>query len=226
MKKLLVFFAALFCITQLHADGTVLYVSNGIHYVLVESTFGGTTVRSGYVVHPEATLEGETPTTPSAYTGEIDIPDTISYEGKAFPVKFIDDNAFIQSTITSVDLPEDITVFSSGAFKDCTSLRTIICRAQTPPSTRIHTIAWNYEDIFGSVDPEQVNVYVPDNMVATYQATGGWDSFPHIYPISKQSLDPLTANPSPLTRKVIKDGQLYLENNGQTYDLQGRRMNE
>lgn len=228
MKKITIFFAALLCCivnVQLHAEDVYLYESNGIHYVLVVSTFGGTTARSAYVVHPEVTLneEAPTPTTPSSYTGEIVVQDTIRYEGGDFPVKFVDENAFLQSTITSIDLPECITVFSSGAFKDCQQLQTIICRAQTPPSTRIHSIPWEYTDIFGSVDPDQVNVYVPDNMVATYQATGGWCAFTRIYPISKQSIDPLTANPSSLTRKILRNGNLIIENNGNTFNAQGQQ---
>ena len=223
MRKISVFFAALLCClvnVQLKADGTYLYESNGIHYVLVEMTFADKTSRTAYVVHPQATLEGDTPTTPSSYTGVIVVEDTINYEGKDYPVKFIDDNAFLQSTITSIDLPECITVFNSGAFKDCQTLVTIICRAQNPPSTRIHSVAWNYEDVFGSLDPDQVSVYVPNGTVTDYQTTGGWETFTHYYTIeSMQGIEHTNANAKAV--KHIVNGQLFIHKNGKAYNAIG-----
>ena len=228
MKKIFFLFAALCCTmhVQLKADATVLYELNGIHYVLVEMTFADKTTYSAYVVHPEATVEDEdTPTTPSSYTGEVVIENTISYEGNEFPVKFIDENAFLQSTITSIDLPENMSVFNSGAFKDCLALETIICRAFTPPSTRIHTIAWDYENVFGSLDPEQVSVYVPEDRDLIYERTGGWDTFTHYYIIgSPQSLESITDIPSSTTRKVIIDGQLYIVRDGKAFNALGAQV--
>ena len=226
MKKIYFLFAALFCCimnVQLNASEVYLCESNGIHYVLVEVTYGDVTTRSAYVVHPETNLEDEyVPTVPSSYTGAIVIQDTVNYAGKDFPVKFINDSAFHQSTITSIDLPATTTVFNSGAFKDCQMLETIICRAQDPPSTRIHSIDWDYEDVFGSLDPDQVSVYVPDGFVADYQATGGWDAFSHYYTIeSMQGIEEITNDPSSITNKVIRDGQLLILRDGKTYNVVG-----
>ena len=228
MKKIFFLFAALCCTmhVQLKADATVLYELNGIHYVLVEMTFADKTTYSAYVVHPEATVEDEdTPTTPSSYTGEVVIENTISYEGNEFPVKFIDENAFLQSTITSIDLPENMSVFNSGAFKDCLALQTIICRAFTPPSTRIHTVAWDYENVFGSLDPEQVSVYVPEDRELIYERTGGWDTFTHYYIIgSTQGIEALTDDLSSMARKRIIDGQLLIDRGGKTFNAQGAEV--
>lgn len=226
MRKFYVFFAALFCCmmnVQLKAKETVLYESNGIRYVLVQSTYAGVTTRSAYVVHPQTNIEDEyVPTDPSSYSGEIVIEQTISYEGNDFPVKFINDSAFHQSTITSIDLPATITVFNSGAFKNCQTLQTIICRALTPPSTRIHAIAWNYNDVFGSLDPDQVTVYVPEGTVREYQETGGWSEFTHYTTIeSIQGIESVTDGQSPLTNKVLKDGQLIILREGKTLNALG-----
>ena len=229
MRKIYFFIAALFsCImnVQLNAQQTILYESDGIHYVLVELSFGDVTTRTAYVVHPLTTIEDEdAPSTPSSYTGVIVIQDTISYEGKDFPVKFIDENAFFQSTVTSIDLPEAVSVFNSGAFKDCQTLQTIICRAQTPPSTRIHSIPWNYNDVFGSLAPEQVSVYVPSGAVRIYQETSGWDEFTHYSAIeSMQGLESVTGDLSPKTKKVIIDGQLIIIRDGKTFNALGTKL--
>lgn len=224
MNRSLFFAAFLCCIVNVQINAaTYLYESNGIHYVLVASTFGDVTSRSACVVHPETVLEDEyVPTTPSSYTGAIVIPDTIPYEGNNFPVKFINDSAFHQSTITSIDLPATTTVFNTGAFKDCQALQTIICRAQTPPSTRIHSIAWDYEDVFGSLDPDQVSVYVPNGTVWEYQEAGGWDAFSHFYTIeSMQGIEETNANANANAAKLLRDGQLLIIKNGKIYNAQG-----
>lgn len=41
---------------------------------------------------------------------------------------------------------------------------------------------------------------------------------------SPQSINTITGNPSPATRKVIRDGQILIERNGVLYDLQGKRL--
>lgn len=224
MKKKYFFLLLCFMSTQLNAE-IYLYESNGIHYVLSALTFGDATSRSAYVVHPEVTLdeEEETPTTPSSYTGAVVILDTIVYNGNPFPVKFIDENAFNQATITSIDLPECMTVFNPGSFKDCTSLQTIICRAQTPPSTRIHTTPWDYAETFGSLDPNQVAVYVPDGTVLMYQETGSWGTFTHIYPLNEyQGIESTQSKIE--NRKSIINGHLYIEKNGKTYTIVGQTL--
>ena len=231
MKKSYFFtVAALFCCmmnVQLSAQSTVLYEYDGIHYVLVERTYADVTTRSAYVVHPETSLEEEhVSPSPSSYTGAIVIPDTIRYEGAGFPVKFINDSAFHQSTVTSIDLPATITVFNAGSFKDCLALQTIICRAKTPPSTRIYSIPWNYEEVFGSLDPEQVAVVVPENSILDYQDAGGWSTFTHFYPIgSPQAIDEINDQPQITNHKWIKDGQLIILRDGKTFNALGVELN-
>ena len=226
MRKFYVFFAAIFCCmmnVQTITAETVLYESNGIMYVLVQSTYADVTTRSAYVVHPQTNIEEDyVPTAPSSYSGEIVIEQTVSYEGNDFPVKFINDSAFHQSTITSIDLPATITVFNSGAFKDCQTLQTIICRAQTPPSTRIHSIAWDYDNVFGSLDPDQVTVYVPEEVIGDYQYAGGWSEFTHYATIeSIQGIESVSDGQSPRTNKVLKDGQLIILREGKTFNALG-----
>jgi len=228
MKKIYLFFAVLCCCmmnVQLNAQ-TVLYESDGIHYVLVAMSFGDKVSRSAYVVHPETTLENENvPTTPSPYTGAIVIADTIRYEGNAFPVKFLNDSAFHQSTITSIDLPVCITTFSPGAFLDCQMLQTIICRATTPPTTNIRTKPWNYEEVFGLLDPNQVSVYVPNGTVLDYQETGGWDTFTHFYTIeSMQGIETISYDPSSLPNKIIENNHVIIIRDGERFDLIGKKL--
>jgi len=229
MKTRMLLFAALLCCianVQLKADETLLYESNGIHYVLTERVFPDATTRTAYVVHPQTTLDdgAPTPTTPSSYSGQIVIEETIIYDGKDFPVKFIDENAFLQSTITSIDLPSTIMVFGTAAFKDCQQLQTIICRSTRPTTTRIYSVDWGYEDVFGSVDPDQVSVYVPEVAITTYQVTGGWDEFTHYYSIeSKEDIDQVSED-APGTRKIIYNGKVYILREGHSYTLTGSEI--
>lgn len=224
MNRSLFFAAFLCCIVNVQINAaTYLYESNGIHYVLVEMSFADVVSRTAYVVHPQTTIEDEyVPTAPSSYTGAIVIQDTISYEGKDFPVKFINDSAFHQSTITSIDLPATISVFNSGAFKDCQALQKIICRALNPPTTRIHSRTWDYEDVFGSLDPDQVTVYVPNGTVVEYQSTGGWNEFTHYSTIETMlGIESVTGDLSPITNKVIINGKLLITRDNKTFSPLG-----
>ena len=51
------------------------------------------------------------------YTGEIKIPETISYNGKTYTVTTIGSDAFYNSTVDKVYIPRTVTSISSDAFK-------------------------------------------------------------------------------------------------------------
>ena len=90
--------------------GQTLYynVSNGMAQVTNEGYFG-------YVIYY------------STYpTGNLIIPDTVSYNGIAYPVKTIEINAFMGCTgLTSVSIPNTVYYIGPHAFEGCTGLTSI-----------------------------------------------------------------------------------------------------
>ncbi len=61
----------------------------------------------------------------NAYTGAITIPATVEYEGNTYNVTAIRSEAFRNSKITSISLPEGIEKIGVGAFYACNSLKSI-----------------------------------------------------------------------------------------------------
>ncbi len=69
------------------------------------------------------------------------------------------------SGLKSVDLPADIASMGNGVFSNCTSLRTFICRAVTPPTITSST--------FANV-PADCNIFVPAGSVEAYKTEQYW----------------------------------------------------
>ena len=59
------------------------------------------------------------------YTGDIVIPETITYEGKEYTVTAIGESAFFQRNITSITFPNSITSIDRAAFYCCSSLDSV-----------------------------------------------------------------------------------------------------
>ena len=71
--------------------------------------------------------------------------------------------------LSSVNLPDTLTVIDNYAFKDCASLKAIIVRATTPPTLGTDALPTGIE-----------HIYVPAAAVATYQAASGWSAYASI----------------------------------------------
>ena len=86
---------------------------NGIKYTLVPKGKIATVTQNSYE---------EWGMTYSNYSGDITIPNTITYGGTTYSVVGIDDNAFKDSHVTSVTIPNSVTSIGPGAFQYCGSL--------------------------------------------------------------------------------------------------------
>ena len=60
------------------------------------------------------------------YTGDIVIPEKITYEGVEYTVTEIGSRTFAESTITSLTLPNTIKKIGTFAFEKCTTLQELV----------------------------------------------------------------------------------------------------
>lgn len=73
----------------------------------------------------ELAVEFAAITTPSTYSGAVNIPPTVSINGKDFNVIAIGNYAFNKSSVTSVTIPNSVATIKKGAFKECKRLKNI-----------------------------------------------------------------------------------------------------
>lgn len=118
-------------------------------------------------------------------------------------------------SITSLYLPNSVSTIGNS-FVDCTNLKLIYSSSATPPTIGYHT--------FKNISSDAV-VYVPDEYVATYKKAQYWKNM-NIQGSSSmpQAIDQVSNNQSPMTNKVIKDGQIFILRGDKTYTLQGQEV--
>ena len=87
------------------SDGNIYYIDdNGIRYALKDGT--ATVARQSI-----------------SFSGDVEIPSSVSYKGVDYSVTNIGDSAFYNcSSLTSITIPESIVSIGSSAFSGCTSL--------------------------------------------------------------------------------------------------------
>ena len=106
MKKLYLLF--LFTIIPLLAYADAVEI-NGIYYNLVEKA-----------------KVAEVTSNPNKYSGDIIIPEKVTYDGVKYDVTSIGDAAFESCTgLTSVTIPNSVTSISGGSFWNCQNLNSI-----------------------------------------------------------------------------------------------------
>jgi hypothetical protein len=70
--------------------------------------------------------------------------------------------------LETVKFGENVTSIASGAFKNCTSIRSVVSHNVTPPTTT---------DPFASETYLQGALYVPNESISGYQNAAGWENF-------------------------------------------------
>jgi hypothetical protein len=74
------------------------------------------------------------------------------------------------TSLSSIDIPVNVISIDGGAFQDCTSLVSVISRALTPPTMAVNP---------NSFDCAQI-IRVPAGSVSAYKSAQGWSKYESI----------------------------------------------
>ena len=182
-----------------------------------------------YDLKPE-TLQAEVRATffsDDEYSGTINIPATVGYDGAIYNVTSIGNGAFRNcSNLKSITIPESVKIIGDNAFYNCTSLKfiaipesvagiggildkafygcsslkDIVCKATTPPT------------MGNSVFNSNPTIYVPETSIEKYRSASGW---------SNQTLQPIPGALSTSKYYRIKNVStgLYLQVEGNNTNM-------
>ena len=105
----------------------------------------------------------------ASYSGYVDIPKTVSYNGTSYSVTAIGDYAFYGcNQLGQVVINDRCQRIGSKAFYNCSRLSIIKCKAQDPPSISSNTFLFNSEEYY---DPR---IFVLGLAYDRYQNAENW----------------------------------------------------
>ena len=107
-------------------------------------------------------------------------------------------NEFMDSGLTTISLPKNLTKIGNFALSGCSSLNSITCEAITPPTCGDY--------VFSTTDKQTCKLYVPSGSVDSYKTADVWKDFFNI----EAGINIIAADEA--KSNVI-------------YDLQGRKIN-
>ncbi len=153
-------------IGEVLGDGERFLIDNYWEYVVIDSA--NLEVAMTYNTSEEGNVTN--------YSGSIEIPETVYYNGVYYRVTAIDEECFYNGTgIASVIIPTTVSEIGNEAFSGCTGLETITCLATTPPDCG--------DNVFYNVPTEECILRVPEESLSIYESTEPWSSFTNIYAI-------------------------------------------
>jgi hypothetical protein len=79
------------------------------------------------------------------YSGSPVIPETVSYQSVEYTVTQIGENAFLNSTITAIELPKTITHIVEGAFFGCSDLHSFSVHIQNMSYRSLDGVLYSYD---------------------------------------------------------------------------------
>lgn len=160
----------------------------------------------------------------AGYSNQVIIPETVTYNNITYCVTKIGEHAFEECRgITSVIIPNSITVIENDVFYGCYTLRSVTCMALTPPSC-------------SSLSNYTATLYVPLESLEIYKSASAWKNFSYIIgfgqntfsmadytslygdtivvPVSMENVDEITAFQTdiylPNGFEFLKNGNEYL----------------
>jgi hypothetical protein len=101
--------------------------------------------------------------------GAVQIPQTATISGNSYTVTEIGQDAFVNTGITSVDIPLSVTTIGTGAFGNCTGLTDVTVNWQTPLNVN--------SNVFSGVAIANVELHVPYGTATAYSAANVWKDF-------------------------------------------------
>lgn len=129
-------------------------------------------------------------------------------------VTSIGDDAFSNCySLTSVTLGKNLTSIGDKAFHYCYKIQEVTSYASTPPAAT-------------SCDLDQTvcTLYVPAEYIDTYSNTLWWEDFKEIRAITTTAAPEVFVNPTNPTQKLLRNGQVYILQDGKTYTITGQRF--
>ena len=122
------------------------------------------------------------------------------------------------SSLTSVTIPNSVTSIGEQAFLGCSSLKTVICEAIEVPEL----LGGN---VFYDMPLSEATLYVPAQSLDDYKAAEQWKEFGTILPLDKApSAVENTRLPITNSTKLLRNGQIYILQDGKTYTLTGQKL--
>lgn len=168
------------------------------------------------------------------YSGFVEIPSNVTYDGSIYTVTAVADGAFyhctnltsvtLPSTLTSIGtssflgctglesitIPENVTSIGTSAIAGCTGLTDVYCLAEEVPS-----VPSKNPKVFGSKydqdNPIPATLHVPAASIEAYSNSAPWNTFSSIVAITDD--DPIIPQRQKCASPTVsfKDGKLHFE---------------
>lgn len=141
----------------------------------------------------------------NSYSGVVNIPDSVEYSDRLYPVTGIGYQAFKNCTsLTAVTIPEGVSMLLNESFAGCTSLTKITlpstmysiynnaftgCTGLTSITCLSETARSFDANNFDTSTYSNATLYVPQGSKSSYQSTAAWSQFSNIQEINKFVVD-------------------------------------
>ena len=117
------------------------------------------------------------------------------------------------SSLTSVTLGNNVTSIGNNAFGSCNKIQEVTAYMPTPIDAK---------DC--GINPAAATLYVPAEYIDTYSNTLWWEDFKEIRAITTTAAPEVYVNPANPAQKLLRNGQVYILQDGKTYTITGQRF--